>query len=758
MKAKRYCMAGLILVIFHVFYIKPAFALSAQQQYESFFKQLETSEHSEVVHSIVSSFRVISTTQLNDDRLILLADNTIYLAQVKDTEVSITPIVSFDHNVVQAIADNETIFAVVDTVTPGYDLYKFAINAKNNNKQRFATIPSHVSVHANPLLFDNELYLLLDNAVHKLDATENRWNAVSTSIPIDNGISIVVGKSHIAFIEKNKTNPEIWLFETHLNKLVSLGKLSFNSGVLHASFNDDVLDIATEQTSTSYKSIITASNFSYWDYGVILILLSVLLYVGTANSKKDKGNEDYFKAQSRIPWWAASLSLFATNSSAITLMAMPAMAFTSNWTYFSIGLFLLLIQFPLFTLVYVPVIRRLKITTSNHYLEKRFGVSTRLLGFLGFSLNQVLGRMAAIMLLPATALNAIFGLDMNHSIIFMGICTTIFVTLGGLSAVIWTDVIQAFIMIIAVVVCGYFALVAIDFPLSEMQQIVVNQDKLKMFDLRLDYAAPVVIVLFFNCLAQSLSYIGDQNFVQRVQCTNSESSAKKAAISQLFVAIPLNFLLFSLGTVLFLYYYNRPELLPPALAQDGILPFFAAQTLPAGLTGIVVIALLAATISTVSSAMNSVANLCVEDIYQRFAKSTNTESSVRIARIITLCIGVLGTLAAIFLANISSLKSLWDLFLMVTGMLLSPITGMFVLGIFTKRANQRGVWIGVLTAIAVNYYFVFHSSVHPMVYIVVGTFSTVIIGYLASRILGGVKKDLKGLTIFTLDKPLQETK
>jgi len=170
------------------------------------------------------------------------------------------------------------------------------------------------------------------------------------------------------------------------------------------------------------------------------------------------------------------------------------------------------------------------------------------------------------------------------------------------------------------------------------------------------------------------------------------------------------------------------------------------------MAGFVVVALLAATISTVSSAMNSVANLGVEDVYRRFFPDVTDDQCVKVGRYLTFGLGVFGTGAALLLANMSSLQSIWDLFMMITGMVLAPITGIFVLGIFTRRANNFGAWAGTVASIVANYYAKFHMDVHPLVYLVVGVFSCVFVGYIASTLTPKSPRDLDGLTVFSLLK------
>ena len=251
--------------------------------------------------------------------------------------------------------------------------------------------------------------------------------------------------------------------------------------------------------------------------------------------------------------------------------------------------------------------------------------------------------------------------------------------------------------------------------------------------------------------------IGDQNFIQRVQCTHNEKESRKAVYTQLAVAVPMNFVLFALGTLLFLFYVTRADTLSPALKADGVFPFFAAQNLPAGMAGFVVVALLAATISTVSSAMNSVANLGVEDVYRRFFPKVTDHQCLVFGRRLTLGLGIFGTVAALLLANTSGLQSIWDLFLMITGVVLAPITGIFVLGIFSRRVNTFGVWAGTAASVAANYYAKFHLDLHAMVYLIVGVFTCLIVGWLASLLAPPPPANkVHGLTIFTLKQSENE--
>lgn len=590
-------------------------------------------------------------------------------------------------------------------------------------------------------------------ALYTYDPFSDAWTALAESTEDMRGfIGAACGNDHILYFNSSRSDDRIIAYHRVTNTWFTMGHLPAAVQAIAIVSQNSEFSLLTRSGIVHGEAKLRATKYGLWDHLVVAALVILLVGVGVYFSRKEKSSGDYFRGGNKIPWWAAGLSLFATGASAISLMAMPGKSFAENWIYFSISLMVVVVQLPLFLFVYIPIARRLKISTANEYLERRFSLPVRMLGFVCFSLNQMLGRMAAILLLPAIAISAIFGLPMEYSILIMGVVTTLFVTMGGLAAVIWTDVLQAIIMLLAVLVCAAYAAFGLELSLSASMEILSHLDKLRLFDFSFDWRAPVFIVILLNTVASVLGVIGDQNFIQRVQCTQDEKDSRKAIYTQLAVAVPMNFVLFALGTLLFLFYSTRADTLSPALKGDGVFPFFAAQNLPAGLAGFVVVALLAATISTVSSAMNSVADLGVQDVYRRFFPNVTDHKCLIVGRYLTFGLGVFGTGSALLLANLNSLQSVWDLFIMITGMVLAPITGIFVLGIFTRRANNFGVWAGTVASLVANYYATFHMDVHPMVYLSVGVFSCIFVGYLASYLAPKPTCNLDGLTAFSLLK------
>ena len=672
--------------------------------------------------------------------------------RIENGEVDGLPDMANDSVASSAAVVGDRLYAIV-----GGQLMQLPFRDAGKGWELIGELPAGLQPQAGLVGLQGRLYLYGmgegGSAAYYLEPSLNTWKSLSTA-PYDlrNYTAISCGNDHLLFFSVQSAQSEMLAYHRTTDTWFQIGRLPQPMQVYLAGSEGTQFILYGAESVLRGEAVLRPTKYGWVDHAVVAILILLLVVVGLRFSNKGDSSGDYFRGGQRIPWWAAGLSLFATGASAISLMAMPGKAFAENWIYMSISFFIVIVQIPLFLLVYIPVARRLKIATANEYLERRFGLPVRMVGFVCFSLNQMLGRMASILLLPALAISAIFGMPMEWSILIMGVATTLFVTMGGLEAVIWTDVLQAIIMLLAVLVCAAYAYFAIDMSGQTAMDLLSNLNKLQLFDWSFNWQGPVVLVLALNSFVAVLSMIGDQNFIQRVQCTEDENESRKAVYTQLAVAVPMNFVLFALGTLLFLFYVTRADTLSPALKPDSVFPFFAAENLPVGFAGFVVVALLAATISTVSSAMNSVANLGVEDVYRRFVRGATDAKCVKLGRYLTFGLGLFGTGAALLLANMSSLQSIWDLFIMITGMVLAPITGIFVLGIFTRRANNFGVLTGTLASIMANYYAKFHMEVHALVYMVIGVFACIIVGYIASYCAPKPKVDLNGLTVFSLLK------
>jgi SSS family transporter len=513
--------------------------------------------------------------------------------------------------------------------------------------------------------------------------------------------------------------------------------------------------LVDREASATVGIVSTRTGFGWFDSAMIAIYLLGMVGMGLYFVRRKRNTADYFRGGNQLPWWAVGMSLFATGASAISLMSMPWKGFSENLTYLGISLYAL-IALPLAVFVIAPLVRRLAIVTPGHYMERRFGLGARLLAAGIFCFTQIGARMGAILLLPSIAISAVTGVPIVICILIMGFVTTIYTYLGGLSAVVWTDLVQGCVMVVAVVGCLVLALVRLDTPPADAWVALQAFDRMVVFDLRWDLTYPTAYLLFITTVVGTLMGISDQNFIQRVQATPNLRSTKIAVATQLAVAIPINILLFGLGLVLFLFYRERAGQLDPNMATDGIFPFFVAQELPVGISGLVIAALMAATMSTISSSICATANVATEDFFRRFRPNMTDRGTVVLGRYLTALVGLAGTVTALYLSQVD-VGSIWDLAQMVINVIGNGIVGFFALGLLTRRAHQTGSMLGVVCGFSTILYLQNTTYISFWAFSFIGTVVTFVTGYIFSLIIpGGQGKDVSGLTVYSLSQARPE--
>ncbi|MHC4394043.1 MAG: sodium:solute symporter family protein [Planctomycetota bacterium] len=487
--------------------------------------------------------------------------------------------------------------------------------------------------------------------------------------------------------------------------------------------------------------------FGLIDYATIVIYLGVLLGIGYYFSFREKDTDDYFRGGLRVPWFVAGLSAFATLLSSITYMAMPAKAFNTNWLYF-IGHLSLLIVVPIVIYFYLPFFRRLNISSAYEYLEHRFNVVVRLCGTLLFTGFHI-GRIAVVLLLPSMALATISPINVYACIIIVAGLCIIYTVLGGIEAVVWTDAIQSFVLFFGAFLTVVIILSNESIGLSRFWEVVAADGKNQIFDFRMDHTLAVFWVVLVGSFFSNLSsYTSDQAVVQRYFVTPSEKTAAKTLWTALLTGLPIGFMFLFVGTCLYVYFKTYPGLLEPTVKSDAIFPLFVVKQMPAGLAGLVIAGLFAAAQSTLSSSLNSISTVLVEDIYKRFRPGSSDHNRLRMARALTIFVGVAGTAIAVAIAALD-IKSLWDVFLRILGLFGGGMGGLFFMGIFTKRTNGGGVVCGLVCSAVMLYVVQAFTDVSFFLYAAIGMVICVVVGYIASFLWPGDGKDLAGLTVFT---------
>ena len=489
------------------------------------------------------------------------------------------------------------------------------------------------------------------------------------------------------------------------------------------------------------------ATFGIANYFFLILYMIGLVIMGFYFSKREKGTDDYFLAGRRIPWWASGLSVLGTGLSALTYISLPALVYGTDWFVYPSYIALMIV--PIITIYfYLPFYRRLNIVTVFEYLEKRFNLPVRLYSSAQFIIFQLV-RISIVMYLPAIVLSTITGINIYLCILSMGLLSTFYTVLGGIEAVIWTDVFQVIIFFGGIIV----ALVIIPFHIEggviELFKTGIADDKFRIFYLEWDMTATtfwaVVIGGGFGTL---FSYTADQSMIQRYLTTKDEKAAAKGLWLNVAMKIPTGLLFYFMGTALYVYYKSTPTSLNMGMQNDAILPLFISQKIPVGLAGFVIAAIFSAAMSSLDSGMNSIATAFVTDFYRRFKPNASEHSCLNLARWVTLITGIFGTAFALIMVSMD-IKSASLFFISILGLFSSGLAGLFALGIFTRRSNGSGAFIGAITSAIVLYFIKFYTEINFYFYAFFGFVICFIVGYLASLIIPEREKSMEGFTIYT---------
>lgn len=583
------------------------------------------------------------------------------------------------------------------------------------------------------------------------------------NLSLTSAAGLRMGAHHIlAFVADGQTaGPTIVSYHTITDTWVRSGTLgeTLKTPLVAVDINGKKMVLGLSRQSDDPLIVVgrvllaSQPNFGWVNYSVLVIYFIAMIGMGVLFSKRMLSTHDFFKAGGRIPWWAAGISIFGTQLSAITFMAIPAKTYMTNWLYIPTVLGPILFA-PFVIYCILPFYSRLNVTTAYEYLEFRFNVWVRLVCSVSFILLQ-LGRLSIVLLLPSIALSVVTGIDIYVCIILMGIVATLYTTLGGIEAVIWTDVVQVVVLLSAAILS--FVLIAhnTEGGFSELLARAAAEEKLHMADWRFDLARATVFVLFLQILGNfGGPYVNDQTVIQRYLTTRDEKAAARSVWTGVAVTLPCSFLFFGLGTLLFLFYAEQPARLNPALeSPEMIFPWFIIYELPVGVSGLVIAGVFAAAMSSLDSSLNSIATAIVTDMYRRFKMKATEKSCLQLAKAITVFFGIVATAVSLFMVT-ADIKSLWDQMFALVGLITGGLGGVFLLGIFTKKVNSAGALTGMAISTVVQYVVWKHTQLHFFLYPLTGMVACIITGYVASHVFNAKKESIDGLTIYTL-KPAQ---
>ena len=413
---------------------------------------------------------------------------------------------------------------------------------------------------------------------------------------------------------------------------------------------------------------------------------------------KKKDANAYFRGGGKIPWYVAGMSIFATMLSSITFIAIPTQAYLQDVRYFVMAFFILAIA-PVAIRYYLPFFCRLNLTSAYEYLEQRFNLGVRLFGSAAFIVFMVC-RVAVVTLLPSIALNAVTGVSIDACILICGVLTMAYCSLGGLEAVIWSDFIQGLVLM-GGAVSVLVLLIAHTGPagahVSTFWSTASAYGKNTLWDFRPLLTEPVFWVVAVQGLVSNLSsYTSDQCVIQRYIATPDEQATRRSIWFNGVMSVFAQVVFYGIGIALFAFYHHNPAAMDVTMPKgDSILPTFMATEMPPWLAGLVIAAVFAATISTLSANLSSASTAVVTDFIKRFNPRLSGAVQIRCGQAATLVIGLVGVSAALVLARLES-PALFDNFNKYIAMLTAGLTGLFFMGVFLPRVKGGAAVCGLV--------------------------------------------------------------
>jgi len=516
-------------------------------------------------------------------------------------------------------------------------------------------------------------------------------------------------------------------------------------------------------------------NLHWLDIGTLSVYLGGIIATGIYFSRKNTSTEEYFVGGRSFAGWVVGFSLVGTSISSITFLAFPADAFKTAWLRYLPNL-MLPVGIVIASYVYLPFFRRGKITSAYQYLEGRFGPSIRVYGAGAFIITQLV-RLSMILYLLSLVLHEMLGLNPVMCIIIGGTFVALYTIIGGIDAVIWTDVVQTLVLTLGSILCLGIIIHKLPGGLGQIFSVAISENKFSLSELTDGKLSPVpwgfslerktVMMMFFLGLITWLTeYSTNQNTIQRYCASKSAHEARKAMWVCVCCSLPIWTFYMFLGTSLFVFFDAFPmpettEMLTGARKAEQVLPFFIMNYLPPGVTGLVIAAALAAAMSSLDSIINAVATVGIVDIYRRhLVKGRDDRHYLKVAWVFASVAAAVMIVGAILLAK-SDTKTLQDTATVLASLFGGGLLGMYMLGFLTKRGDARAVGFGIGATLLFTCWTMLSSKQllpkalevpFDLYYtIIIGNFVMFIVGFIAGTLLPKKKRDLTNLTVWTQD-------
>lgn len=462
------------------------------------------------------------------------------------------------------------------------------------------------------------------------------------------------------------------------------------------------------------------------DSAIIVVYIIAVLCVGAIFFRGQRSLSDFFLGHRNIPWWAAAFSGIATILSAVSFLGAPGQAFRSDMRFLQYRLGTPVALF-IIGWIMIPFFYRLKVYSIYEYLESRFDLKTRLMAGGQFFLLKAL-YLGITIYAPSLLFVQMTGLPLAPVVIAVGLFTTFYTTMGGVKAVIWTDTLQLAILFSGLATASW-VIASRTGGIGAVMSAAQSAGKLRFFDFSTDFATEFtflggIIGGTFVLLSQ---YGVNQAELQKMLTTADVHKSRMALISSMVVASVVGVIYFLIGPGLFVFYSQDPTKAAMSVNPDRVFAKFILEELPPGIKGLLMASVAAAAMSAVSSILNSLTTVVTSDFYARLSRR---QATVATARWITLGIGIVCTLGALYVDRLGNLLVAATKLQNFFG---GSLTGVFLLGMTTQAATGTGAFIGMLAGTAAV---IALSAFAPVSWMWHGVFAASIaygVGYLVSR-------------------------
>jgi len=480
------------------------------------------------------------------------------------------------------------------------------------------------------------------------------------------------------------------------------------------------------------------------DLIIIAFYLAGITLFGLRFRKKDRSLKNYFLADRNIPWWAISLSIVAAETSTLTIISIPGLAYDTNFSFLQLVIGYLIGR-VIISFILLPHYFRGDLFTAYQLMDRRFGPRLRSLTAGLFLITRAAAegvRVFAVAIVVGIALSSMlsglgaFGRDVA-SIAIVTALTLVYTFEGGMAAVIWTDVVQMFIYVAGTIVGVFTILHHVPGGWATIHAVASAHGKFHMFDFSLDFWKTYTFWsgLIGGAFLTTASHGTDQLIVQRLLAARNETQSKIALLSS-GVFVFFQFTLFLLiGAMLYVFYRYLGN--PIAVTRsDRLFPTFIVTEMPHGISGLLIAAILAAAMSNLSAALNSLSSSSIVDFYLRHRPNTSEQRRMFLSRTSTIFWGLVLFVLAIVSRNGGRVV---EVGLSIAGVAYGALLGVFLLGVLTRRATESGAMVGFFVGFFLNLYIWQFTKIPFTWYVMIGSAATFFVGYISSLMFSDAK-------------------